>query len=230
MWWVWWPLCCARKKQYGLCSVPPVRGNQRRMYSLHRGHGLLDSSSCGGGDQAGRASLPPVPAHLPTGGSGLHGFAGAWSWCCGPWTPALPGCRGFASAFSSQRARGCSWSHFASVWLLYKLFKGNGIKSLIDCNRFLAVYCFSKSMTNHWKICKLLDPQDFRTSAWMLLQVNSAFVPVPSHSPRTTDCDTWSKSPLIPWNKSLLSWTLSLYKHLGGKANLWLAGTAAGSI
>lgn len=205
MWWVWWPLCCAQRMQYGLCSIPPVRGNQRT-YSLHRGRGLLDGSSCGRTweDQAGRALLPPVPTHLPTGGSGLLGLLVLGA---GAVVPGSLPCQvqGFCFCFHSQRAWGCPWNHFASLWLLYKLFKANDIKSLIDYNRFLAIYCFPKSMTNRWKMCKLLDPQDFPTSARMLLQINSAFVPVQSRSFCTTDCDTWSKSPLIPWNKSLLS-------------------------
>lgn len=92
-------------------GVQPPQGTWASVGGPCTGKGvwLLGGSSCGEawGDQPGRASLPPTPVPLPAGGSGLCRFAGARSWCCGPWPPALPGHGVFASALSYQRAEDC---------------------------------------------------------------------------------------------------------------------------
>lgn len=107
----------------GLCSIPPLRDNLKRTYSLRRGHGLplwdpVQAKGLAPGWQLlwrdlGGPRWQSIAATRPgtsarCGGSGLCRFAGAWGWCCGPWPPApCQGAGGFAPALSSQRAQDC---------------------------------------------------------------------------------------------------------------------------
>jgi len=91
------------------------------------------------GDQAGGASLLPAPVPLPAGSLGLLVL-----WSLAPCPPRMQGfCSCFQLPKSSELFLKLLVLRMARAQAKLMPFKGNGIKSLIDCNRFLVLYCFS---------------------------------------------------------------------------------------